>query len=343
MNYAVITKAKAMYGKRLTDQDFSALCECRTVEECAAFLKSHPAYERTFEDTELRGIRLSRIEMLLKREHCLEFDRLIKGLSERDRQLAGMFIGTYELEFIMWALRNTRLSPLEKKPYAALYEPLIRKYSKADFDALMNSRSHTQVTNAVHGQYKSIIEKALSSDEDYDYLSVENELWKAYYFNLSEYIRKYYKKDDAAVLYGATVDFYNIMRIFRLREYFSFTPQEINPFIIRPLFRLTEDTVSKLCESKGMKEFSAVLAKTPYKRLAAAKTGEELEALSYGIMAEKAGKTLHFSKSAPAVVYSYMIYKSQEIDKIKTVIESVRYNLSREMIENYVGTKAKAN
>lgn len=343
MNYAAITKAKAMYGKRFTDPDFRRLCDCRSIEDCALFLRSHPAYSRAFEGTELRGIRLSRIEMLLKREYCLEFERLIKGLSEKDRQLAQFFFGTYELEFILWALRNAKLDPLEKSSYTPLYEPLIRKYSRADFDMLKNAQSRRQVADALYGQYKTALEKSISSDGLSDYLTIENELWKIYYSNLSDYIKKYFKKDDAAGLFGVSVDFYNIMRIFRLREYFDFPADEISPFIIRPLYRLNEETILRLCVSNGIKEFASILKTTPYKRLGSFKTGEELESLSYGLLAEKAGKVLHFSNSAPAVIYAYMIYKSRETDKIKTVIESVRYNLNREMINNYVGTKTKAN
>ena len=343
MNYAVITKVKAMYGKRFTDDDFSRLCDCRSIEECATYLKSHPAYTRAFDGTELRGIRLSRIEILLKLEYCLEFERLVKGLSEKERTLVQMFIGTYELDFILWALRNIGLNPLEKATFATLYEPLIRKYSKADYDMLINSQSRNQVIDALHGQYRAVIEKLLTSDGSIDYLTAENELWKAYYRNIADYIKKNCKKDDFAALFGTSVDIYNILRIFRLREYFDYPADEIIPFIIRPMYRLTDETTAKLCSSTGKKEFDAVLRDTPYKKLAETAAGEDIETLAGKILTEKAGKTLHFSKSAPAVIYSYMICKSREIDKIKTVIESVRYNLSREMIESYVGTKAKAD
>lgn len=343
MNYAVITKAKAMYGKRLKDSDINMLCDCRSVEDCAAFLRSHPAYTKAFEGTELRGIRLSRIEMLLKREYCLEFERLIKGMSEKERKLTQMFIGTYELDLIMWALRNTGLDAEQKAPLPPLYVPLIRKYSKTDFDLLINSRTRQQVAQALNGHYRNIVEKSVSDDGETDYFTTENELWKAFYASLSEYIEKNFKKDDAASMFGTCVDLYNIMRIFRLKEYFGFLADQISPFIIRPLYKLNDDTVSKLCTSSGIREFVSILKKTHYKQLCNIKNGEQLESLCNEIMVKKASKLLHFSTSAPAVIYAYLIYKSHEIDKIKTVIESVRYNLSREMIESYVGTKAKTN
>lgn len=343
MNYAIITKSKAMYGKRLTESDISMLCDCRSVEDCAAFLRSHPAFSKAFENVELRGIRLSRIEMLLKKEQCLEFERLIKGMPEKEKKLTQMFIGTFELDLIMWALRNTELADEQKSPMPPLYEPLIRKYSKTDFDLLINARTRQQVAQALSGHYRTIVEKSFSDESKTDYFTIENELWKTFYAGLYEYIEKYFKKDDTVSMFGTRIDLYNIMRIFRLKEYFEFTADQISPFIIRPLYKLKDDTVSKLCSCSDVKEFFSILKKTHYKQLCDVKNCEQLESLCNEIMVKKAAKILHFSTNAPAVIYAYLIYKSNEIDKIKTVIESVRYNLSREMIESYVGTKAKTN
>ncbi len=342
MNCAVITKAKAMYGKRFTNADYLRLSACRTVEECAVLLKSHPAYEHAFAGADLRGIRRSRIEMLLKREYCLEFDRLIKGLSEKDSELTRKFIGTYELDFIMWALRNAGSDFHEKASYALLYEPLIRKYSNTNFDMLINAQDLRQIGRALRGSYKTTVEKAATGGKS-DYLFVENEMWKSYYLELSQHIKKHFKKDDIETLFGCSIDLHNIMRIFRLRVYFDYKADEIIPFIIRPSYRLTDSMISELCSSNGIKEFMSLLKNTPYRRLAAADSGTSLETLSMEFLSDKAGKVLHFSKSAPAVIYAYMIYKNYETDKIKIIIESIRYNLNREMIDSYVGTKAKAN
>lgn len=41
---AVLAKARAMYGKRLTAQNYTDLLACRTVNEAAAYLKAHTAY-----------------------------------------------------------------------------------------------------------------------------------------------------------------------------------------------------------------------------------------------------------------------------------------------------------
>ena len=65
---AVLAKARAMYGKRLTAQNYTDLLACRSVNEAAAYLKAHTAYADTFEGVTMGSLRRWLIEILL-REH----------------------------------------------------------------------------------------------------------------------------------------------------------------------------------------------------------------------------------------------------------------------------------
>ena len=67
---AVLAKARAMYGKRLTAQNYTDLLACRTVNEAAAYLKAHTAYADAFEGVTMGSVRRRQIEILL-REHLL--------------------------------------------------------------------------------------------------------------------------------------------------------------------------------------------------------------------------------------------------------------------------------
>ena len=93
----------------------------------------------------------------------------------------------------MWALRNAGSDFPEKASYALLYEPLIRKYSKTDFDMLINAQDLRQISASLDDSYKTTVEKAANGGKA-DYLTVENEMWKAYYLELSQYIKKHCKK-----------------------------------------------------------------------------------------------------------------------------------------------------
>ena len=54
---AVLAKARAMYGKRLTAENYTDLLACRSVNEAAAYLKAHTAYADAFEGVTMGSLR----------------------------------------------------------------------------------------------------------------------------------------------------------------------------------------------------------------------------------------------------------------------------------------------
>jgi len=343
MNYAVITKAKAMYGKRLTGQDFKTLSEMKNVEDCAQFLKAHPAFEKTLGTLDIRGIHRGQLEKVLYSQYYLDFTRLIKGLTENDRKVVSMFFKAYETGAVLWFLRNLNAPEIVKGGYISLYEPMMKKHTELDFSALHLVKTVKQLISILPPRYASVIERATDNDGNFDYISIENELWKNYYLGIGNTLKKKSKDEDVRTIFGIHTDLRNIINIFRLREYFNYSANEIIPFVMRPSYRLTDEVLQRFCNAANKKEFATILADTPYSALKDAVTNDGIEFAAAEIVCKKACKLLHFSKSAPAVVYAYTEYKQREINKVKTVVESVRYNLDREMIESYVGTKTKAD
>lgn len=63
---AVLAKARAMYGKRLTAQNYTDLLACRSVNEAAAYLKAHTVYADAFEGVTMGSLRRWQIEILLR-------------------------------------------------------------------------------------------------------------------------------------------------------------------------------------------------------------------------------------------------------------------------------------
>ena len=341
MNYAVVTKARAMYGRRVTAQQMEALTECQSLTELAEQLKAHPAYSDAFREVETRDIRIDRVELTLRKQYWLEFERLVSGLTDRERETAVRFIGLYELRFMTAALRNSNTDPTLRTPLRSLYMPLLKKYSELDVEALYAAQTAAEVTEALPERYRKAAEPAVK-DGHVDLLAAENALWKSYYSFVAEYLEGH-KDADLKALFGTESDMQNVLRIYRLREHFGYSPEEVTPYILSPLYRLRDRQVTALCSADGAKAFRAVLAETAYRRLAEAESGTALERLTQSILAEKAQRTLHFSQSTAAIIYAYMILKTRETESIKTIAESVRYQLSREMIRDYVGTKAETN
>ena len=47
-SYAVLTRAKAKFGKRLTEKDYKSLLDCEHVADVMTYLKSNTRYSEAF-------------------------------------------------------------------------------------------------------------------------------------------------------------------------------------------------------------------------------------------------------------------------------------------------------
>lgn len=325
IDHAVLAKTRAIYGNRFTASDFSNLEGSASVEDAAAYLKLHPAYSKAFEYVDMRGIHRSRLESVLKRAYYYDFVRIIKGMSKKDRLLADMVVRKYETDLILWALRTISLPAMEKAQYTELYGNLMQKYSRLPQQKLVSATSHREIIDILDGDARTILENA-SGSEGVDYLHAENELVKAYYARLFDVLEKQFKKDDITALFKMRTDLTNIIHIYRLRLVFNMSESRITPFLITPLYKLSENEVSAMCNAQSKGAFYDLLGQTRYKNVF--KNASNIESEADIFIAEKAKRLIHFSNSTVSAVFGYLLFKEYEIGKIKTVIESVRYNRS---------------
>ena len=66
VSYAVLTRAKAKYGKRLKENDYKNLLECDSIAEVMTYLKSNTHYSKAFGEANERDIHRGLFEFLLR-------------------------------------------------------------------------------------------------------------------------------------------------------------------------------------------------------------------------------------------------------------------------------------
>ena len=64
---AVLSKARAMYGRHLTREDYTNLLACRTVSEVAYYLKNNTSYAETLTEINESEVHRGRLEQFLRR------------------------------------------------------------------------------------------------------------------------------------------------------------------------------------------------------------------------------------------------------------------------------------
>ena len=130
--------------------------------------------------------------------------------------------------------------------------------------------------------------------------------------------------------YGSRLDILNIQWIFRARSFYRLSPAQIYALLIPVHYRLRAETVKQLVEAEDDAKFFAVLKETPYGKLETEQTGQmpDVQLLSKQILDQIYGKTGRRYPHSPAVLDSYLYFKEQEMRKIVTALEGIRYGIS---------------
>ena len=77
-SYAVLAKARAKYGKFLTDRDYTSILACQSVAEVMVYLKSHTHYASVLSEVNERDVHRGRLEQLLRQYQFDDFDTLCR-------------------------------------------------------------------------------------------------------------------------------------------------------------------------------------------------------------------------------------------------------------------------
>ena len=98
---AVLTKARAKFGKQLKERDYSNLLACQSVPEVMVYLKTHTHFAKVLSDVNERDVHRGRLEMLLRQQNFNEFDSLCRYDSDVSTGFSRYVIARIEAEQIL--------------------------------------------------------------------------------------------------------------------------------------------------------------------------------------------------------------------------------------------------
>ena len=100
-SFAVLAKARAKFGKRLTEKDYNSLLNSNSVAEVMSYLKSYTHYAEALRDINERDVHRGRLEVLLRQHLFYEFDSLCRYDSQMSTGFSAYVISRTEIEQIM--------------------------------------------------------------------------------------------------------------------------------------------------------------------------------------------------------------------------------------------------
>lgn len=335
----IVTKIRAMQSHLLTDKNFEEIANLSSVAEIVAYLKNTPGYEEILRDADINTLHRGDVEKLLTQSLYNDYSRLYSFSSLEVRRFLKLYMKRYEVDLINYCSRI--VFNHYQEPFDLNYKkPFFDKYSQISIDSLMTARSMDGLVEALHDTeyYKPL--KKLSENEKTSLFDYDLALDLYYFSSIWNERKKVLTKEDLEMFTkssGFKIDLLNLQWIYRAKKYYTLSSTDIYSMLIPIQYHLKNEELKHLVEAAGVDEFMTLAQKTYYaKRYTFDKihTIEHLykDCLNHLYQAER--RKFPYSLSA---VNTYLFLKEEEIQKLTTTLECIRYGLTPKETLEYAG------
>jgi len=282
---AVSAKARAMYGKRLTPEDFHHMSAMKSVPEVALFLRNHPAWGGALETADINTLPRERFEYLLKRHHLMTYLRLFHQVEIKEQILLRFPVLSAENEQIMRFMRLALDGRAEE--YIFDLPPFFNRHSRIRYAALSSATTYDDMLKAVGDTGFHDALRAIRPDSGGfpPYMEVEMAMRRYYFGALIRMARE--KTGETGRLVresiGIQADWFNMGLLERLILYYPQLLPRAALYLIPGPGRLKPAVLHRLAIQQDLPSFRKVLwEETPYGRFLQSKQelGLSLETLA---------------------------------------------------------------
>lgn len=342
MKYGGISgKIHALYGRRLTPEDFQKIRNMNSVAEIASFLRVHPGWSGALQAMPGGEIHRGELEKYLRIQVLDEYQRIFKFMGREDHELMSYPIIRAELDQLLLFLRHLRAGVPEEFVFSA--PEFYLEHSNIDFEALKACTTYPQFLEVIRSApyYAPMVALAASGKETPDYTDMEVVLRSYYYNKLIQVVDKKYHGQIGKLLqksYGMQVDMLNLTRAVRIRRFFSQMGGGIGSYLIPVYYLLRPDFFQKLAECPDEESADKMLKACPYGKIFRERSFGYIEEYYYRQLEDFNRRELQSGTPNVYTPIAYLTLKEIELKKLISAIECVRYQLpSSEMPSALVG------
>lgn len=334
---AILPKARGMYAKRLSKEQYQDLMRKHTVLEVGAILKKHPYFQKSLSSLSITDPHRQQMEDLLEDDIFEKYETLAR-YDYNPNSFTDYFICYCEVQEILTVLRMISVGILQDtiKPFPPY---LIGKLCY-DVFGLVNAKDFSQVMAVLKRTpyYRVLYPFWMQDPSLKNYPLIEAALVKYYYsrvFILAKQNLNAQETKQVLGLFFQEAEAYNINIILRIQKYFPdvYTTEEIMSFLVPYHHRVSPE---KLKNALGKGNDDALLSVC--RQSLGDSTLQMRDLNSFYIRSKKkiqryAEQLLHLTTSPSMAVASFIFLAQIEKDNVVNIIEGVRYGLSQEQIE----------
>lgn len=335
MSYSgLVTKTRAMSGVLLTSSEITNLMELTSVDETIGFLKGTRGYGAVFQEREEwhRG----QAEAVIVNSLYRDLKKLYQFADARQRQAFQYVFFRYETDVLKRFLKGVFGRHQEEELHIS---PFFYQHARYSIEDIKKASTLTEFEQALAGSpYEKVFLKTHMSERQ-GYADFAMELDIFYYVRVYKDIQKMRSgqlKEILKAVYGTQIDWLNLMWIYRSKRFYSQTPAELFASLIPCYYRLKKEEVLSLIAAPGLPELNQILMNTYYFKGKEAFVKME-DAISFrGVMDAVYRRVSQKYPMSPAPVLRYLFQKEQEIERLITIIEGIRYQIPAKEMKDLI-------
>lgn len=330
-NNALAAKVKAMYGRRLTAQNYKELLRKQTVNEVAAYLKQETSYSELLRDINESLIHRGELENILRRQVFEEYSKLSNFVDRGDRSFFQYVVTGMEIDEILTCIRYINAGRTGE--YIYTLPAFFSKHASFDLYALAKVKNFTDLVDMLAGTpYHEILEKfQLNAEGKADTVLIEIEFHRYYYTHIFRTISKTYTDEalnEVRKSFGMEVDLENLLMIYRLKKYFNAPSDYIKSLLLPYHYCVNKDDLDRILQENDAEAARKAIFETRYGPSFKQYNFEYLEKYCDQIQYNYHKRLVMMATTTPVLVTSYMHLKNTELNNVINIIEGIRYSLA---------------
>jgi len=335
----LITKVRAMQAKLLTEADMQHMASFVQTSDIVSYLLNKPAYNPVFSNLNEDMIHRGNIEKLLVLSFYNDYTKLYRFAGMHQKQFLKLYLKHLEIDLINYCLRI--IFNHYEFPFDLDYKkPFFDRFSQISIEKLMTSKSINElVDNLKDTEYYEPLQIVRDSGAatlfDYD-LALElysfSAVWKKSKRVLQKQELELFTRN-----YGSKIDLLNLQWIYRSKKHDNMSPPDIYALLIPISHHLNTKTTQALVEAPSVSEFVNLAKQTYYGKRYGFEEDAPFESMYEDFMYHLYLNNRRKDPHSIAVVSTYLFLKEREIQRLTTLLECVRYQLSPSETLTYVG------
>ncbi len=328
---SVIAKARAIYGRSLTAEDYSQLCSRATVAEAAAFLKQTERYSKALSGINPQTVHRGQLESLLSKAVFDVFERFHSFDFSDSRVFFRYIIMQLEADQIINAIEGVEAGTSDR--YIASLPMFLVKHADTDLITLGNARTYLDIAQLLENTpFAKPLRPLLIDAAENGSINInecERRLYTLYYMSALRTAEKTYSGKTLNELKRAllkSIDMENVVSCCRMRA-FGVSSETVRKNLLPFKYRLNSDTIDRLLQHNDMDRIEQELSHLGYHTDRNAEFSS-IEQLTDLISMDHLRRTMRMSRNSAAVYYSLIECLKIEQRNVKTAIEGIRYGLS---------------